>query len=74
MKALSNLTINEPEKENMLTDQPTTEEVFIINSIDFTNAKQSELESWIENKSIQSRETYKSTMHFLEMGMLNKTN
>ena len=42
-KALSNLTINEPEKENMLTDQPMTEEVFIINSIDFTSAKQSEL-------------------------------
>ena len=34
----------------MLTDQPTTEEVFLINSIDFTNAKQSESESWIENK------------------------
>ena len=42
-KALSNLTINEPEKENMLTDQPMTEEVFVINSLDFTNAKQSEL-------------------------------
>ena len=27
-----------------------TEEVFVINSIDFTNAKQSELKSWIENK------------------------
>ena len=32
-KALSNLTINEYKKENMLTDQPMTEEVFVINSI-----------------------------------------